>query len=126
MCALPSYGRPGIWVPLLLVFLRVVRGCGAGPEYGGAVILAVDCAPPEKRGLYGSWAPIGVTVGNLLAAGVFAVVSQLPKDEFLSWGWRGPVLLSIHPIAARPRIPAPVPGTAGLTPVVAPAQPLTE
>lgn len=96
---LPTYATAGVWAPILLVLLRLIQGFGAGAEYGGAVIMAVEHAPPGKRGLFGSWAPIGVTVGNLLAAAVFAVVSSLPRDEFLDWGWRLPFLLSIVLIA---------------------------
>jgi len=90
----PSYASIGIWAPILLVLLRLLQGFGAGAEYGGAVIFAVEYAPEGKRGLFGSWAPIGVTMGNLLAAGVFAIVTLLPKEDFLSWGWRIPFLLS--------------------------------
>jgi metabolite-proton symporter len=96
---LPTYETAGVWAPILLVLLRLVQGFGAGAEYGGAVIMAVEHAPPGKRGLFGSWAPIGVTIGNLLAAGVFAVVSSLPREEFLDWGWRVPFLLSVVLIA---------------------------
>ena len=90
----PSYASIGIWAPILLVLLRLLQGFGAGAEYGGAVIFAVEYAPEGKRGLFGSWAPIGVTMGNLLAAGVFALVTLLPKEDFLAWGWRIPFLLS--------------------------------
>ena len=92
---LPTYETAGLVAPALLVLLRLVQGFGAGAEYGGAVILAVEFAPPGKRGIFGSWAPIGVTIGNLLAAGVFWMVSQLPKEALLAWGWRIPFLLSI-------------------------------
>lgn len=96
---LPTYHSIGIWAPILLVVLRLVQGFGAGAEYGGAVILAVEYAPPGKRGLYGAFAPIGVTLGILLAQGVFAIFSSMPKEDFLSWGWRVPFLLSIFVIA---------------------------
>ena len=92
---LPTYESVGVWAPIMLVTLRLVQGFGAGAEYGGAVILAVEHAPPGKRGLFGSFAAIGVNIGLLLATGVFALVSSLPKEEFLSWGWRVPFLLSI-------------------------------
>lgn len=92
---LPTYESAGVWAPILLVLLRLVQGFGAGAEYGGAVIMAVEHAPPGKRGLYGSFAPLGVTIGILLANGVFALFASLPKEEFLSWGWRVPFLLSI-------------------------------
>jgi metabolite-proton symporter len=90
----PSYAQIGIWAPVLLVVLRLLQGFGAGAEYGGAVIFAVEYAPAAKRGLFGSWAPIGVTLGNLMAAGVFAIVTLLPKEDLLTWGWRIPFLLS--------------------------------
>jgi MHS family shikimate/dehydroshikimate transporter-like MFS transporter len=92
---LPTYETAGLLAPAMLVLLRLVQGFGAGAEYGGAVILAVEFAPDGKRGIFGSWAPIGVTVGNLLAAGVFAACSSLPREDFLAWGWRIPFLLSI-------------------------------
>ena len=92
---LPTYNSAGIWAPIMLVTLRLVQGFGAGAEYGGAVILAVEHAPAGKRGLFGSFAAIGVNIGLLLATGVFALVSSLPQEDFLSWGWRVPFLLSI-------------------------------
>ncbi len=92
---LPTYETAGIWAPVMLVVLRLVQGFGAGAEYGGAVILAVEHAPAGKRGLFGSFAAIGVNIGLLLATGVFALVTQLPQEDFLSWGWRVPFLLSI-------------------------------
>jgi metabolite-proton symporter len=92
---LPTYDSVGIWAPIMLVALRLIQGFGAGAEYGGAVILAVEHAPPGKRGLFGSFAAIGVNIGLLLATGVFAIVSSLPREDFLTWGWRVPFLLSI-------------------------------
>ena len=91
---LPTYATIGIWAPVLLLLMRLIQGFGAGAEYGGAVIFAVEYAPPGRRGWYGSFAPMGVVVGNLLAAGVFYVVSLLPKEDLLAWGWRIPFLLS--------------------------------
>ena len=92
---LPTYNSIGVWAPILLVAMRVVQGFGAGAEYGGAVILAVEFAPPGKRGLYGSFAPLGVTAGNLMAAGVFYLVTMMSKDDLLAWGWRIPFLVSL-------------------------------
>ena len=92
---LPTYAMIGVWAPILLVLLRLAQGFGAGAEYGGAVILLVEYAPPGHRGLWGAFAPLGVAIGNLLAAGAFAVVSKLPREQFMSWGWRLPFLLSI-------------------------------
>jgi len=91
---LPTYATIGIWAPILLMLMRLLQGFGAGAEYGGAVVMAVEYAPPGKRGLYGSFAPLGVTAGNLLAAGVFYLVTMMSKDNLLAWGWRIPFLVS--------------------------------
>src|ERR1700710_257501 len=91
---LPTYGQIGYWAPALLVLLRVVQGLGAGAEYGGAVIFLVENAPAKHRGFWGSFAPLGVSVGNLLAAGAFALVTLLPREDLMSWGWRLPFLAS--------------------------------
>src|SRR5262249_50388404 len=90
----PSYAQIGIWAPALLVVLRLLQGFGAGAEYGGAVIFAVEYAPAARRGVFGRWAAIGVTLGSLVAAGVLALVTLLPKEDLLAWGWRIPFLLS--------------------------------
>ncbi|MBN9511596.1 MAG: MHS family MFS transporter [Alphaproteobacteria bacterium] len=92
---LPTYAAIGSWAPFLLVILRLVQGFGAGAEYGGAVILLVEHAPPGSRGFWAGFAPVGVGVGNLLAAGAFAAVSLLPHDAFMAWGWRLPFLFSL-------------------------------
>ena len=92
---LPTYETAGFAAPLLLLLMRLIQGFGAGAEYGGAVIFAVEYAPPGKRGLFGSFAPLGVVLGNLMAAGVFYLVSMLPKAEMLAWGWRIPFLGSL-------------------------------
>jgi len=91
---LPTYNQIGIWAPLLLVAMRVVQGLGAGAEYGGAVIYLVENAPARHRGFWGGFAPLGVSVGNLLAAGAFALVTMLPREDLMSWGWRLPFLAS--------------------------------
>jgi MFS family permease len=91
---LPTYAEIGFWAPLSLVILRVVQGLGAGAEYGGAVIYLVENAPARHRGFWGSFAPLGVSIGNLLAAGSFALVSLLPREDLMSWGWRLPFLAS--------------------------------
>jgi MFS family permease len=91
---LPTYAQIGYWAPALLVAMRVVQGLGAGAEYGGAVIFLVENAPPKHRGFWGSFAPLGVSIGNLLAAGAFALVTLLPREDLMSWGWRLPFLAS--------------------------------
>ena len=57
-----------------------------------AALPLVENAPPQHRGFWGSFAPLGVSVGNLLAAAAFALVGLLPRDDLMSWGWRLPVL----------------------------------
>ena len=91
---LPTYATAGYWAPILLVSLRVLQGLGAGAEYGGAVIFLVENAPRRHRGFWGGFAPLGVSIGNLLAAGAFALVTMLPRAELLAWGWRIPFLAS--------------------------------
>lgn len=92
---LPSYDRIGVWAPVLLVTLRVLQGIGVGGEYGGAVLLCTEHAPPERRGWFGSWAHIGVPGGLLLASLAFSLAGRLPDEEFLSWGWRACFLASL-------------------------------
>src|ERR1700748_1952580 len=91
---LPTYSQIGVWAPILLVAMRVVQGLGAGAEYGGAVIYLVENAPANHRGFWGGFAPLGVSIGNLLAAGAFALVTPLPREDLMSWGWRLPFLAS--------------------------------
>jgi len=92
---LPTYDQIGVWAPIALVVLRVAQGIGVGGEYGGAVLLAVEYAPAERRGFYGSFAHIGVPGGLVLAAGAFSIAGMLPEEDFLAWGWRACFLVSI-------------------------------
>jgi len=92
---LPTYDTIGVWAPALLVVLRVAQGFGVGGEWGGAVLMAVEHAPPGKRGFYGSWPQVGVPAGLLLSTAVFSAVATLPESQLLSWGWRVPFLLSV-------------------------------
>jgi len=92
---LPTYAQLGSMAAVLLVLLRVGQGFGVGGEWGGAVLMAVEHAPPGKRGFYGSWPQIGVPAGLLLSTLVYIPFSSLPQEQFLSWGWRVPFLLSI-------------------------------
>ena len=92
---LPTFGQIGIWAPLLLIILRFVQGFGLGGEWGGAVLMVVEHAPADRRGLYGSLVQIGFPLGVAASTGIFIPLSSLPSDDFLSWGWRIPFLLSI-------------------------------
>jgi MHS family metabolite:H+ symporter-like MFS transporter len=92
---IPTYEQIGIWAPLILLALRVMQGIGLGGEWGGAVLMAYEYAPAEKRGLYASIPQIGLSIGLCLASGVVALLSSaLTEQQFLSWGWRIAFLLS--------------------------------
>ena len=93
---LPGYRSIGILAPLLLVLLRFVQGLAVGGQWGGAALLAIESAPPDRQGLYGSFVQVGVPFGVVLANLVFLLVSaSLSSDAFLAWGWRVGFLLSI-------------------------------
>ena len=96
---LPTYDQIGPWAAVALVVLRIAQGFGVGGEWGGAVLMAVEHAPPGARGFYGSWPQIGVPAGLLLSTAVFTAFSAMPEDQFLAWGWRVPFLLSIVLVA---------------------------
>jgi MHS family shikimate/dehydroshikimate transporter-like MFS transporter len=91
----PTYAQIGVAAPLLLLLLRVAQGIGLGGEWGGAVLMAYEYAPKEKRGFYASLPQIGLAIGLCLASGVVALLSSLLTDEqFLAWGWRIAFLIS--------------------------------
>lgn len=92
---LPTYARIGPWAPVALVALRLVQGFAVGGEWGGAVLLAAEHGDARRRGFWASWPQAGVPAGNLLAAGVLAILAGTQSDaDFLAWGWRVPFLLS--------------------------------
>jgi metabolite-proton symporter len=93
---LPTYATWGIAAPALLVALRFMQGFAIGGQWGGATLLVTETAPAAKRGFYGSFAQVGAPAGVVLANSVFfAVSSSLSSEDFMSWGWRLPFLLSI-------------------------------
>lgn len=96
---LPTYAAIGVAAPILLVLLRFVQGLGVGGEWGGAVLMAVEHSPPNRRGFYGSWPQMGVPAGLILSNLIFLSVAGLPEEAFLAWGWRIPFLLSIALVA---------------------------
>ena len=91
---LPTYESIGLWAAVLLVLLRIGQGLSFGGELGGAMLMAVEHAPPKWRSLVGSMPQMGAPIGVLLSSGAFALVTQLPEASFLSWGWRLPFLAS--------------------------------
>jgi MFS transporter, MHS family, shikimate and dehydroshikimate transport protein len=97
---LPTYQSIGIWAPILLLVMRLLQGFGIGGEWGGAVLMAVEHSPANRRGFYGSWPQIGVPAGLLTANLVFLLVNRsISEEAWLAWGWRIPFLLSIILIA---------------------------
>lgn len=91
---LPSYASIGALAPALLVILRFLQGFMVGGEWGGAMLMVVEYAAGKHRGRLSALSQTGGLTGQLLATGVFIVVTQLPKEALLSWGWRIPFLLS--------------------------------
>jgi metabolite-proton symporter len=92
---IPSYDSIGIWAPLLLLFCRVLQGIGLGGEWGGAVLMAYEYAPKNKKGFYASWPQVGLATGLCLASGVVALLSAVfTNEQFYDWGWRIAFLLS--------------------------------
>jgi MHS family shikimate/dehydroshikimate transporter-like MFS transporter len=92
---LPTYDQIGVLAPVLLVVLRLLQGIGLGGEWGGAVLMVVENAPDKSRGLLGSMVQMGYPIGNLAAIGALALLAGLPEQDFLTWGWRVPFLISI-------------------------------
>lgn len=92
---IPNYETIGIAAPLLLLLCRLIQGLGIGGEWGGALLLATEYAPPEKRGYFGSVPQMGVTIGMVLGSLAFYVMTALTTEEqFNSFGWRIPFILS--------------------------------
>lgn len=96
---LPTHDQVGLLAPTLLIILRIIQGMAIGGEWGGALLLAYEYAPENRRGFFGSVPQTGITIGMLLSTLAFALVSQLPADAFESWGWRLPFLASIILVA---------------------------
>ena len=93
--ALPGYNAIGIAAPLMLALCRFGQGIGLGGEWGGAVLLAVENAPPKKRALYGMFPQLGAPIGFLLSGGIFLLLSRsLTDEQFFAFGWRLPFLAS--------------------------------
>lgn len=95
MGLLPTYQAIGVAAPIILIALRLVQGIGIGGEWGGAVLLAVEYAPKEKRGFFGAFPQMGVTIGLFMGSGALTFITSIVSPEsFLSWGWRIPFILS--------------------------------
>ncbi len=93
---LPTYSSAGLLAPILLVIIRLVQGFSAGGEIGGAATYIAESAPPNRRGFFGSFTPIGSTLGFAVAAAIVGLVALMTTDEQMSsWGWRIPFLLAL-------------------------------
>lgn len=92
---LPTYATIGTLAPLLLALCRFGQGLGLGGEWGGAVLLATENAPPGKRAWYGMFPQLGAPLGFFLSGGIFLLLSETMSDAaFFAWGWRVPFLAS--------------------------------
>jgi len=93
---LPTYDTIGYIAPLMLVLLRFAQGLAIGGQWGGAMLLVTESAPPDKRGWYGAYAQAGAPIGVILANLAFLGVSgSMTETAFLDWGWRIPFVASI-------------------------------
>jgi MFS family permease len=97
---LPTYAQIGAWAPALLTTLRFVQGFALGGEWGGAVLMSVEHAPPGRRGLFGSVVALGLPAGIVLSNLVFIIVTTLlTPEQFTAWGWRIPFIASVVLVA---------------------------
>ncbi|HEY0915515.1 MAG TPA: MFS transporter [Solimonas sp.] len=92
---LPTYAQIGVLAPALLALCRFGQGLGLGGEWGGAVLLATENAPPGKRAWYGMFPQLGAPIGFILSGGSFLILAETLTDEqFFGWGWRIPFVAS--------------------------------
>lgn len=92
---LPSYASIGVAAPLLLMLCRFGQGVGLGGEWGGAVLLAIENAPPNKRAWYGMFPQLGAPIGLILSGGTFLYLTDtMSSDDFMNYGWRIPFIAS--------------------------------
>lgn len=92
---LPTYAAVGVAAPILLVALRVIQGIAIGGEWGGATLMVTEHAEAHRRGFWNGVMQMGSPIGSLLSVAVVTVITLLPDDDLLSWGWRIPFLISV-------------------------------
>ncbi len=98
---LPTYAQVGLWAPALLVLMRLIQGFAVAGEISGASSMILEHAPFGRRGFFASFALQGVQAGQILAAAVFLPLAHyMPEEQFNTWGWRIPFLLSFLVIVA--------------------------
>lgn len=91
---LPSYAAAGLWAPALLLILRLAQGLAVGGEWGGAVLMAGEHASQHRRTFAASFAQLGSPAGLILSLMAFRLLTELDEQDFVSWGWRIPFLVS--------------------------------
>ncbi|MGW5109104.1 MFS transporter [Nocardia sp. NPDC004123] len=108
---LPTYAAIGVLAPLTLVLLRVVQGFFVGGEVGGGILVAVEHAPPGRRGWYGSWIITALVGGSVLAVLASLLAHTVAGTSFITWGWRLPFLISAVPTVVTLLVRAGLPET---------------
>lgn len=92
---LPTYETVGIWAPIMLAACRFFQGLGLGGEWGGAVLLATENAPPSKKAWFGMFPQLGAPIGFLCSTGIFLLITELMSEaQFMAYGWRIPFIAS--------------------------------
>lgn len=91
----PGYETIGIFAPIILALARALQGFSAGGEFGGATSFMVEYAPEGRRGLYGSWQAFTQGVALMVGLTLGTLLSSLPEEQFLAWGWRLPFLAAL-------------------------------
>lgn len=94
MGLLPVTDQIGIWAPILLVSLRIFQGLAVGGEWGGAMLLAFESSKRKSRGFAASFAYMGAPAGTILGTLILSLMSMLPQQQFLEWGWQVPFMFS--------------------------------
>ncbi|MGE2834750.1 MFS transporter [Mycobacterium sp. SMC-4] len=92
---LPTYAAIGVAAPILLVALRVIQGIAIGGEWGGATLMVTEHAEAHRRGFWNGVMQMGSPIGSLLSVAVVTLITLLPDEDFLSWGWRVPFVISV-------------------------------
>ncbi|MDO5031965.1 MFS transporter [Corynebacterium sp.] len=96
---IPDYNTIGVAAPIFLIICRILQGIGIGGEWGGALLLSYEYAPKQHRGFYGAIPQMGISLGMLLASGFVALLTLMPEDDFMAWGWRIPFIASVILVA---------------------------
>ncbi|ALS66067.1 MFS transporter [Pandoraea apista] len=96
---LPTYDRVGMWAPVMLVTLRFVQGFALGGESVGGLLMTVEGAPAHLRGLFGGLIQAAGPTSIVGASLAIVLITRLPEDDLLTWGWRLPFLVSLLLVA---------------------------